>query len=157
MDKSSRPRQPFFYKEDPMKKLLIATGLLLFSSHSFAGAGVDGALTLARGGDDCFMKAFMAAHPTDEQTAKAHAIAADIKKIADENKPAMEDAAKAFMSVMMQHPIPRDSAHAARTALNSSVQPVTDAAFDGVISTINLLDADQRQLFNHAMYDCMSN
>lgn len=134
-------------------KLLVAL-ILVCSTGAFALPTE--VLKIARGeGEQCFMKAFMATEPTDEQKMQAHKIHMAVQKVFEDNKENMQKAAGTYMEAMMAHPIVQATAVESLHNLVKAVHPVQAAYFTGSITVINLLSMDQRNLFNQAMHDCM--
>lgn len=122
---------------------------LLFTNLAFAG--LDGQR------DQCFKRAWMATDPSEAQSSSAQQNFEPIKKLFEDNKEKIHAAMHGLHTAMKAHPISKADVKAAKANLKNTLDPLTDAAEDAAIDTINLLSAEQRSVFDRVLMRCKHN
>ena len=103
----------------------------------------------------CMEEGWDETSPTDEQDAQLAAILSEVRAVVEANKPAMHEAHHALMGAWKKHPVMKDEVVAAEAQMSAAMAPVKAAMRDAGIGMLNLLDADQRALYDSAFMECM--
>ena len=105
---------------------------------------------------ECMQEGWAATHPTDAQNQSLATLMTTLHNTVAANKDAIETAAREFFLTWGHHPIDGNAVHQAQYTLDNTIAPVKTAVIDTMVSAINLLTIEQRDLYDHAFAVCMN-
>lgn len=103
----------------------------------------------------CMHDGMTAAELSEDQHNQIHQIMMAAKQVKKDHQAAIHEGMQAMMAAWGKYPIEKAEVVGAEENLKAHMTPVREAMRDGMIDSLNLLSAEQRQKFDDAFMTCI--
>jgi len=147
-----------------MIRYLLVAGGLIFSLNTFAAesdvsifGGADTMHSSYKQLQECIKNGWEAASPTDVQTGEVKVLIQNVKTVLERQRVVLKKDKQDLLKAWGDFPISSQAVEAAEMALHNDIMPVYKSLREAKIRALNLLTADQKNIFNSTFASCHKN